>query len=184
MFSVIGKELITAPAAPSDVPAHLREYLNLIAGVDTDAFLTSLFLRAVGIVEDYTNLTLLQTVFRLTFSGDGSYLRLPLFPVTSAASLSAAADSVQPGSFTLRPAPGYSWALAFDRELRGIYTVDITAGYTSFAVAPPAAVAAVYAIAADLYEHREAQQEGTLTESRTIRTALDSIRRMNAGAVG
>ncbi len=184
MLSVIGKELITAPAAPSDVPAHLREYLNLIPGVDTDAFLSSLFLRAVGIVEEYTNLTLLQAVFRLTFSGDGSSLRLPLFPVTLAGSLSPVNDSVQPGSFTLRPAPGYRWELAFDQRISGMYTVDITAGYASLAAAPQAAVAAIYAIAADLYEHREAQQEGTLTESRTIRTALDSIRMMNAGAVG
>lgn len=184
MLSVIGMQLITPPAAPSGVPADMREYLNLAPGVDSDKFLTDLYLRAAGIVESTTGLTVLQSGYKLYFSGDGTSLRLPLFPVSSAASLSAAnPDSVQPGAFSLQPAPGYFWQLVFPEKLSGLYTINVTAGYVSPECVPPAAIGAIYAIAADMYEHREAQSEVKFETSKTIRDALDSISILKAGAV-
>lgn len=190
MLQVIGKQLITPPAAGSDVPAAMREYLNLSTGVDSDSFLSALYLRAVSIVENRTGLTCLPCTWKLFFDGSGTCLRLPLFPVASAGLLSPAAgfppgavpDGVQP-SFTLQPAAGCFWDLVFDTEISGNWTVQVEAGYKEPDHLPPAATAAIFAIAADLYEHREAESEGNLAESRAVRIALDSLTFYHAGGV-
>lgn len=189
MLQVIGRQLITPPAAGSDVPAAMREYLNLSTGVDSDTFLSSLYLRAESIVVNRTGLTCLHCTWQLYFSGNGNSLRLPLFPVSAAALLSPApdgfpvgdGDGVQP-SFTLRHAAGCCMELAFDRMIEGYWTVQVDAGYAAGTM-PPAAAAAIFAIAADLYEHREAESEVSLTENRAVRMALDSLTFYHAGGV-
>lgn len=190
MLQVIGRQLITPPAAGSDIPAAMREYLNLVSGVDTDSFLSSLYLRAASIVENRTGMTCLPCTWKLFFNGSGNSLRLPLFPVASAGNLSPAAgfptgavlDGVQP-SFILQPAAGYFWEIVFDSQINGSWTVQVDAGYKEPDHLPPAAEAAIFAIAADLYEHREAESEGNLAESRAVRMALDSLTFLHAGGV-
>lgn len=191
MLQVLGKQLITPPAAGSDIPAAMREYLNLSPGVDSDTFLSALYLRAADIIENRTGLSCLPCTWKLYFSGDGEILRLPLFPVSAAALLSpvftpgfpaSAGDGVQP-SFILQPAAGCYYELAFDRKLEGSWTVQVDAGYRAPEIIPPAAVAAIYAVAADLYEHREAESEGNLTENRTVKMAIDSLTFLHAGGV-
>lgn len=184
MLTVTGKQLISAPVASPDVPASMREYLNLAPGVDSDSLLSAFFLRAASIVENRTGITVLPCTYKLYFSGDGSRIRLPLFPAVSASSLSAAdSGSVPPESFTLSPAPGYFWELVFSAPVSGAFSVLIEAGYKSPEICPEAARGAIFAIAADLYEHREAESEGSLTESRTVKMALDSIAFLHAGGV-
>lgn len=190
MLQVLGKKLITPPAAGSDIPAAMREYLNLSPGVDSDSFLSALYLRAESIVVNRTGLSCMPCTWRVYFSGDGDTLRLPLFPVSGAALLSpvtsgfpaGADDGVHP-SFILRPAAGCYYELAFDRRLEGSWTVQVDAGYRAPEIIPPAAVAAIYAVAADLYEHREAESEHNLTENRSVRMALDSLTFYHAGGV-
>ena len=191
MLQVIGRQLITPPAAGSDVPAAMREYLNLSPGVDSDTFLSALYLRAESIVVNRTGLTCLPCTWKLFFTGTGNSLRLPFFPVASAGLLSSVATGFPPGSvpdgvqpsFTLRPSAGYYWDIVFDHEITGNWTVQVDAGYKEPDHLPPAAEAAIFAIAADLYEHREAESEGNLAESRAVRMALDSLTFLHAGGV-
>lgn len=181
MLSVTGKQLIQPASASTALPAEMREYLNLADGVDANAFLSSIYLRAASIVELHTGVTLLPATWIVHFDGTGKLLRLPFFPVSSV--ISQPGSGVQAGSFTLRRAAGYNFDVEFTDPVTGPASLQVSAGYSAPEVPPPALSAAVFAIAADLYEHREAQSEANLTESRTIRRVLDSLTFYHAGGV-
>lgn len=181
MFSVASVILISTPTVPEGTPAAMREYLNLPPAAETDAFLSALFLRAAGVVEARTGVTLLPASYQVKITGAGSSARLPLFPVASVLSV-VDADGVQ-ADFTLNPEPGCFYRLDFPAPLSGTYTATVKAGYEAPAVLPPVASAAIFAVAADLYEHREYEQEGSLTESRAARMAIDALTFLHAGGV-
>ena len=181
MLRVTAVTLTAAPVAPADVPASMRDYLNLPPAAESDAFLSALFVRAAGVVEARTGVTILPQSYAVSFTGDGSSVRLPLFPVSSVSSLSDA-NGVQV-AFSLSAEPGCFYRLDFPAPLSGSFTATVTAGYSAPAVIPPVCLAAVYAVAADLYEHREYEQEGSLTESRAVKMALDAMTFLHAGGV-
>lgn len=181
MLTVTSVILTSTPSAPEGTPAAMRDYLNLPPAAESDAFLSALFVRAAGVVEARTGVTILPQSYAVSFTGDGTSFRLPLFPVSSVSSL-VDANGVQV-DFSLTSEPGCFYRLDFPAQISGRFTATVNAGYSAPAVIPPVGLAAVYAVAADLYEHREYEQEGSLTESRAVKMALDAMTFLHAGGV-
>lgn len=145
---------------------------------DTD-FLIRLYRRALDAIERHTGRIMRPSGLRLVLAADGeSQTVLPVFPVTAVTAVSL--DGVPLTGWTASPtATGMQLSLA--SPVTGSLIVDVTAGYAEPLLPPPAFEAAVLALAADMYEHRESQSEVNLYENRQLKFVLADLKFYNCG---
>lgn len=165
----------------ADDIAHLREQLSLVDGEETDALLGRMFRRGVSAAEEYCNRVYRESAWRLEFAGSGDAVFLPLFPVSAVTAAVADGVELDAEGFRLVPAAG-GWCVRLSAPVRESLTLMVTAGYDAAAV-PDWFEASVQMIAADLYEHREAQNDASLTENRLLKFCLEPHRFFSGGVV-
>ncbi|HJH05447.1 MAG TPA: hypothetical protein K8W19_15680 [Victivallis vadensis] len=158
----------------ADDIAHLREQLSLVDGEESDALLGRMFRRGVSAAEEYCNRVYRESAWRLEFAGSGDAVFLPLFPVSAVTAAVADGVELDAEGFRLVPAAG-GWCVRLSAPVRESLTLTVTAGYDAEAV-PDWFEASVQMIAADLYEHREAQNDTSLTENRLLKFCLEPHR--------
>ena len=172
--------LATATVTDADA-AKLAEVLDLTAetGSADTAFLKALFARALDAVERHTGRVWRPCTMRLTFALDGeTEIPLPVRPVSGVSAVTLNGEPLT--GYALTAMTGGK-ALVLAAPASGELTVDVAAGYAEPLTAPPAFEAAVLAVAADMYEHREAQSEVSLTENRTLKFVLAALTIPNVG---
>lgn len=173
-MDLTAKFRLTAFTPTEDDLAKLREILSLVEGEESDELLGRLFRRAVSLAEEYCGRIYRRSEFRLEFGGSGDELFLPLFPVAELLTATADGEELSKLEFRLLPAQG-GWKVRFAEPVRESLTLKLSAGYSEEET-PELFEAVVLQIAADLYEHREAQSETSLTENGNFRRALELLR--------
>ena len=166
---------LTLPTITDDDAAALAAQLDLTAatGSADAAFLKKLLARAVGAVEKHVGRTWHSCSLRAVFSlNSESSVELPTRPVTAVTTVTLNGETVT--GWTLAPVAG-GVALQLPAAATGELVVDFTAGYADPVKAPPEFEAAIMAVAADMYEHREAQSEVNLSENRNLRFVLAAL---------
>lgn len=173
-MDLTAKFRLTAFTPSAEDLAKLREILSLVEGEESDELLGRLFRRAVSLAEEYCGRIYRRSEFRLEFGGSGDELFLPLFPVAELLTATADGEELSKLEFRLLPAPG-GWKVRFTEPVRESLTLKLSAGYSEEET-PELFEAVVLQIAADLYEHREAQSETSLTGNGNFRRALELLR--------
>lgn len=172
-----GKFLASNPVSAVASAAELEEMLSLVAGEESASFLEALISRATAAIEEHCRHSLRRADYRLHFSGSGEAV-LPVFPVAKLVSaavngevvdVSALTLSIRSGSFVVSGLPD------------GETVLTVSAGYGEGDQMPETAKAAVLALAADLYEHRESQQEANLSANGSMRYLIEPLVFLKAG---
>ena len=158
----------------ADDIAKLREVLSLVEGEESDELLGRIFRRAVSAVEEYCGRVYRAGTWTLLFAGSGDAAFLPLFPVSAVTAAKADGEALEPGAFRLLPEAG-GWGVRLTDPVSESLELTVSAGYAEGAL-PDAFEAAVFQVAADLYEHREAQSEVSLSENRTLKFCHEPLR--------
>ena len=148
------------------------------SGGDT-ALLTSLIQRAIDAIERHTGRIWKTSKLQVVILADNeSTLTLPVFPVASVDKVSV--GGAETTDYTVS-ASAAGTVLTFPAPVSGNVVVDVTAGYAAPILPPPCFEAAVLALAADMYEHRESQSEVNLYENRQLRFVLADLMFYNCG---
>ena len=174
-MNIASIETITAPAVSEADVSALADRLELTAdtGAGDTSLLTSIFAQALDAVERHCSRYFRPRTLALTASADAddvAVLAVNPFRGVTSVTLNGAAVA----DYTVSPVPGGA-EVRFSRPVTGTVVFTVSAGPSTDAAMPPAAMAAVLAVACDLYEHREAQSEVSLTENRTLRFVLAGI---------
>lgn len=155
--------------------SSFAEHLRVLEGEYTETELLQCLRAALGAVERETNRIYRSAVFVAAFSADrAKKFALPVFPVTAVESVADADGEVIAGA-VLHGAGG-SYYIEIPEEVSGDILIRFTAGYSDDFPAPECFLAAIFALAADFYEHRTAQSELNLYENRAVKYALNALR--------
>jgi len=178
----------TPPAIEPVTVSELRDFLRL-SGNDQDTMLTGFLAAARAALEVYTGRTFINTVYELYFDAFPSMIELARPPVQSVSSvyyintsgvdtLLASTDyRVDVASLYGRIEPAYGTVWPSTQSVVNAVKVTFTAGYgTSSANVPAAIKEAIKMLAADIYEHPEANVELTLAENKTLKFLLGAYR--------
>lgn len=136
----------------------IKSQLSLIDA--DDVHLASLVAAAQGAIEGLTRIMLTIREMELVYSGYGDTVNLGVSPVNSVSKVKI--DGVETTDYTLYKY-GLDPRIVFNNKITG-QEIIITANVGHNQVTVPAQLQLlVKMLAADLYEHREAQAEATLT---------------------
>lgn len=166
MFQYIGEK--QGERSQAVTTAQLRSQLSLIDADDT--FLSSLIMAAQGAVEGETRRLLTSREISLCYRGRGIVLSLDVSPVIELTSVTVdgvALEGCEVSAYGLKP------TLTFPQEVYGEVIVTLEAGHSDDDPAPPELIQVVKMLAADMYEHREATAEKSLSENRNYRRIID-----------
>lgn len=176
----------TPPTAEPVTTAELREFLRLTDSSQDD-LLAGLITAARASLEVYLRRTLISTTYQLYFDRFPEVIRLARAPFQSVVSITYAdaggvAQTLATSSYTAeldsltgRIAPAYGTSWPSTRPQPNAVCVEYKAGYGDLAASVPKALAiAIKMLAADLYEHPEANGEARLEESRSLKFLLQA----------
>jgi len=181
-----GIKVKTAPALEPVTVSELKTFLSLDAST-YDTMLSGYITACRQAIETYTGRTLITTSYQLMFDSFPDIIELARPPVQSITSITYVdTDGVtQTLSSSLyrtdlislfgriEPAYGESWPSI--RNVSNAVTVEFKCGYGDAAASVPDALkVAIMSLAADMFEHREANFELNLQENRTYKFLLDS----------
>ena len=159
----------------------LAAVLDLTAdtgAADTEV-LKGLYRRALDAVEKHTGRIMRSSGLRVELLAESELaLTLPVFPVASVDFVIVDGEATT-DYFVSASAAGTR--LTLPAPVSGNVVVDVTAGYAAPILPPPCFEAAVLALAADMYEHRESQSEVNLYENRQLKFVLADLKFYNCG---
>lgn len=176
-----GIKIKTAPAVEPVTVQEMREYLSL-GGTEDDTLLTGLITAARAALEKMTGRTFITTTYQLYYDGF-SFLPVKLArpPVQSVSSityvdedgvtqtLSSTLYTVDVSSLYGRISPAYGESWPVTRAQDNAVCIEFKAGYGDAAASVPEPLKiAIKMLAADVYEHREANVEIALTKNRSL----------------
>lgn len=183
-----GIKVKTAPALEPVAVSELKTFLSL-DGSDFDSMLSSCIVACRQAVESYTGRTLITTVLQMTLDSFPSVIELARPPVQSITSityvdadgstqtLSSSLYRVDISSLFGRITTAYGEVWPETQNVSNAVTVEFKCGYGDAASAVPDALkVAIMSLAADMFEHREANSEINLSENRTYKFLLDSYK--------
>lgn len=176
-----GIKIKTAPTVEPVTVQEMREYLSL-GGTEDDTLLTGLITAARAALEKITGRTFVTTTYQLYFDGF-SFLPVKLArpPVQSVSSityvdedgvtqtLSSSLYTVDVSSLYGRVSPAYGESWPTTRAQDNAVCIEFKAGYGDAAASVPEPLKiAIKMLAADVYEHREANVEIALSKNRSL----------------
>lgn len=184
-----GVVIKTAPAIEPVTVSELKDFLRL-SGTDQDSMLTGFISAARAGVEIFTGRTLINTVYELFFdsfpAAGVEMLRPPVQSVSSIyyinsdgvdTLLASTEYRVDVASIYGRITPAYGKTFPVTQAVTNAVKVTVTCGYGTTAASVPAPLKeAIKMIAADIYEHPEANVELTLTENKTVKFLLGAYK--------
>ena len=176
-----GIKIKTAPAVEPVTVQEMREYLSL-GGTEDDTLLTGLITAARSALEKSTGRTFITTTYQLYFDGFFlSPIKLARPPVQSVSSityvdedgvtqtLSSTLYTVDVSSLYGRVSPAYGESWPVTRAQDNAVCIEFKAGYGDAAASVPEPLKiAIKMLAADVYEHREANVEVALSKNRSL----------------
>ena len=163
----------------ADTGAPVTSGGAVVAGSGDTAFLIALYRRALDAVERHTGRIMRPCALRIVLrAANESAATLPVFPVTSVTGVTVGGEALTGWTAAASPA---GTVVTLPASVTGDVTVDVTAGYAAPLEPPPTFEAAVLSVAADMYEHREAQSEVNLYENRQLRFVLADLKFYNCG---
>ena len=143
------------------------------------ALLTDLYRRSLDAIERHTGRIMRESKLQITLLAENeSTLTLPVFPVASVDKVYV--GGAETADYTVS-ASAAGTRLTFPAPVSGNVVVDVTAGYAAPILPPPCFEAAVLALAADMYEHRESQSEVNLYENRQLKFVLADLNFYHCG---
>lgn len=174
-----GLVLVTPPAEEPVSLAEAKLHLR-VDHMEEDALIRALITAAREYVEMYTRRQLVTATWRLTLDCWPGCLRPPRPPLVAVTTI-AYRDSTEvlqvvdpttyrvdtsrePGRILLTT--GASWPVA--APVPGAVQVEYTAGYGAASAVPATFKQAILLYTGDLYEHREARDEGRFPENLTV----------------
>lgn len=162
--------------SPVNLPAALvsefAEYLNF-SGFDAPPAELGRFLNfAISAVERHTKRGAFRAEYIAVYSADGENgFKLPVFPAREI--ISVTVDGVKVSGELKAAGGGYCVSLA--TAASGTVEVVFSAGYDDAFPLPEVYKAAIFAVGADLWEHRESQSEISLHENKTVKFILQTL---------
>ena len=157
-----------------ELTGQFAAHLNLLAGEYIPGEL-SLFLRsAASFLERETGRVYFPGEYKvLAAMQRESRLVLPVYPVTHLVECVLDSGNSLPGALVY---DGGRYLFDAGVRITGSIELTVAAGYTDAFPAPECYLAAIFAVAADLYEHRESQSERQLYDNKTLKFILDNLR--------
>jgi uncharacterized phiE125 gp8 family phage protein len=184
-----GYSVTIQPAAEPVTVAELKDWLRL-DGSDQDTMLSSMITAARVSIEEHTRRSFVQRSIVQSLAGFPAggcieLVRPPLASVTSVKYYDTDNDQQtidssnylvdvirEPG--VVRPIDTYDWPSVYERS--DAVQITFVAGYSADATSVPETMKALTKmIAADMFEHPEAQSELRLTENKQWKFLLESL---------
>lgn len=176
-----GIKIKTASAVEPVTVQEMREYLSL-GGTEDDTLLTGLITAARAALEKMTGRTFITTTYQLYYDGFFlSSVKLARPPVQSVSSITYVDDdgvtqtlpsslyTVDISSLYGRISPAYGEIWPTTRAQDNAVCIEFKAGYGDAAASVPEPLKiAIKMLAADVYEHREANIEIALSKNRSL----------------
>lgn len=163
---------ITPPALDSVLLKEFAEYLNFSGFSAPVAELKNFLSFAISAVEQHTKRAAFRADYLAIFRAESERtFRLPVFPCRLLHRVTI--DGVEVAGELIPGGGGYS--VAVTENVTGTVEISFSAGYDDAYPLPEVYKAAIFAIGADLYEHRESQSEISLHENRTVKFILQSL---------
>lgn len=187
-----GLTLMTPPTEEPVTLAEAKLYLRIDHDVE-DGLLSALLVAAREYVEMYTRRQLVTATWELTLDTWPACIRPPRPPLQAVTALTyldstATLQTLDPSAYQVDitvepgrivPAAGASWpALA---PVPGAARVRYTAGFGAAAAVPETYKAAIKLLLGDLYEHREARDEGAFPDNPTVARLLWGVSILEVG---
>ena len=179
-----GFKIYTEPTVEPVTVSEMKSYLGLDASSsDDDDKLGGMISSARVHLERVTGRIFCTSVYDVQFKSFSDIeLKLPFTPVQSVSSIiyklsgvsvTLAADQYQLSDYKLfphiEPAYGVSWPSCDEYSVIARITAGKTSAYDKIGLA------LIKAVAADLFEHRESQNEISLTENKAINRLYNSF---------